>query len=351
MSDARAFFGKLYEGIGAGFIEIRPFTEPGAFEKPPRRWFSWPKEVGLCTQFCSAINGQAHVYFGVGLRTRIGGGAKEDVGCVTAFFADIDYKDLPREEVEKKICVFPKPPSVEIQSGNGVHLYWFLNEPVFKSRFEFFEEVNLGILRYFGAQEGTQNADRILRVPDTKNIKAHYPDPKPVCAVSSWFPDRRYSLSDFDFIRAKPRELFHSNPIIRDPVPESPVPSSVITTCAGMLAPLWIHGIRHYFTFHLGGWCAHAGIALDSAEELVREICQKAQDEEIPNRIETVRSSYAKHRSGEAVTGRPLLFDFFAKNFDSTTAAYAAAFTEILKSHMPGREVERTGCFLNQENS
>lgn len=349
-----AFFRGLYEGVGAGFVEIRPLLESSdprygtpegrAVESQARRWFAWPREIDACARHCHDLDGKLHVYYGVGLRNVIGGGKKSDVGCVTSVFADVDFKDVPRELALQKIQIFPVTPSACVRSGGGVHVYWFLKEPVYASRLGDLEETNRGILLALGAQTGPQNADRILRVPGTLNIKAAYPDPKPRCEVSWWRPANRYSFDRFQFVRPKARDLFANTPHTPRTSPEGSIASDRIRGCAQLLAPVWIPGNRHYIALHVGGWCAHAGLSLDSALELVRATCDLAHDEEASNRILAVTDSYRKFVSGDAVTGRRLFYEFLVQTFPHAVAARAAAITEILEAYMPELDVERKGC-------
>lgn len=354
-----AFFGGLYDGVGAGFIEIRPLldssdprygTQEGrAAESNARRWFTWPKESQSCVQHCLDLSGKAHVYYGVGLR-KSRGGKKDDVGCVTTLWADVDFKDVPRDEALKKIKFFPIPPSACVRSGGGVHVYWFLVYPAFESSFGVVESINRGILESLGAQAGTHNADRILRVPDTLNIKDRYGNPKPKCEISYWQPQRRYPLDTFFFIRPKEKDLFvaegKKEPRAMPVLTGNP---HGIAKCARLMVPVWVPGNRHYMALHVGGWCAHAGLSLETASSFVEAICTLAADEEMPNRLLAVADSYRKYVAGDAVSGRRLFYDFLAKTFPRDVAARAACVTEILESIAP-ENTERKGC-LNSANS
>jgi hypothetical protein len=352
---AQTFFEGLYQGVGAGFIEIRPLLDSGdplygtpegrKAEAGARRWFAWPKEVAACAQHCKNLSGRFHVYFGVGLRTRLGGGAKDDVGCVTAVFADVDFKDVPRDDAHRRIKAFPLSPSACVKSGNGVHVYWFLKDPVYRSGFGGLEAVNRGVLEFLSAQVGPQNADRILRVPETINIKAQYPPPKPVCEVSWWHSDYRYELGQFAFVNPKERDLFKVPPAVPRPAPKGSIDGDRLSACAGLLVPVWIPGCRHYFALHLGGWCAHAGFSFDTAQALVIEICRQAKDEEAWNRATAVADSYRKFVAGNAVTGRKSFFDFLSENYPPEVSARAAAFVAVLQGCLPKADVaERAEC-------
>lgn len=347
------FLRGLYEGVGGGFIEIRPFPEGNQYiEGQNRKWFAWPAEVDTCGAHCRRLSGQMHVYFGVGLRNSVGGGKKSDVGCVTAVFADIDFKDVPRDRAHGKLQSFPLRPSACVRSGGGIHVYWFLKQPVFASKFDRLEAVNYGILLHVGAQVGTQNADRILRVPGTANIKACYSHPKPTCEVSWWNPNFRYTLDDFDFIKHKDKELFTpQEPSGPRPAPNKLASGDLVKDLAKILAQLWTPGLRNYLALHLAGWCAHAGLLVNSTIDLVREVCSIANDEEVSNRVATVIATYQKYVAGEPVTGKHLFYDFIIKNFPKDTQSNMILKAAIFESYLSGLDVaERKGC-LTQKNS
>lgn len=345
-ADARTFLRELYSGVGAGFIEIRPLLdssdplkghEEGAVaEARARRWFPWPRGLDACAKYCAAISGRSlHVYYGVALRRRDGGGTKKDVGCATAVFADVDFKDVPRERAHAALASFRFRPSVCVRSGNGVHVYWFLREPVFESGFAELERLNRAILVSLGAQVGPQNVDRILRVPGTANVKARYPDPKPIAEVSWWRPDLRYSFPEMAaaFPAPVPRgpERVHAP---RPPSPPAELPDDALGKLARVLSDIWVVGVRHYLALHLGGACAHAGLDRGSAERLVELACVAAADEELPDRLEAVASSYRKHEAGAPVAGFPALLEFMCRSFPQALLGKGAAAVEILRGNV-----------------
>jgi hypothetical protein len=57
-----------------------------------------------------------------------------------------------------------------VKSGGGFNVYWALAEPVYANgNIEQLEDANRGLVMAFGADKGTQNLDRILRLPGTLN--------------------------------------------------------------------------------------------------------------------------------------------------------------------------------------
>lgn len=352
--DARRFLEELYRSVGAGYMEIRPLldssdprrnTEEGMrLEARARRWFQWPKELDSCARYCASISGREfHVFFGVALRKRDGGGTKADVGCATAIFADVDFKDVPRDAAHAALKAFRFAPSACIRSGNGVHVYWFLREPAFESLFRELERVNRAVLVSLHAQVGPQNIDRLLRVPGTTNIKAKYPHPKPVVEVSWWHPELRYTLDDFSAAfpvqplrgaEAKPTRVPHaSNLSLPSPVS---LPDTTLDALAQLVAGMWLTGCRHYLALHVGGLCAHAGLDEPSALRLMELICDFAFDEEFRDRLEAVASSYRKFSAGDPVAGSIALLQFVKDSFPPALVGKAAVIIEILRGNVSG---------------
>lgn len=327
---AKQFLEALYEGVDAGFVEIRPLLddddprkttpEGRKLQAQMRKWFRWPDGLLNCVKYVSNLNGKAfHLYFGVALRAKDGGGTKADVSCCTAVFADIDFKDIEPDNARKLLAEFPFKPSIIVKSGNGLHVYWLLKEPVMPQDFPKLEATNRGMLVYMKAQVGPQDASRILRLPGTLNIKKKYPDPKPLTSVSWFHPENRYILDDFE--QYLPKEEAKKVYVLKPQGPQKPgvapqdglqrpqdAPSfifqdEVLDEVAHLLAKAWIDGQRHYVALHVAGFCAHLGYAQSEAERLISHICNLAQDLDVGDRLTAARDSYAKFMSGQKVAG------------------------------------------------
>jgi len=327
---AKQFLEALYDGIGAGFIEIRPLLDDDDPRKNTpdgkklqyrqRKFFRWPDAVVDCVKYVSALNGKEfHLYFGVALRKNTSGGGKSDVGCCTAVFADIDFKDIDPEEARKLLSEFPFKPSIIVKSGNGLHVYWLLKEPVLEADFPKLEAINRGMLKYMRAQVGPQDVSRILRLPGTLNIKKKYPNPKPVTTVTFFHPENRYILDDFEqylpqdaapapktYIlkpQNSPGKLAPDAPGKPQDAPTFDLDEETVSEVANLLKLAWIDGYRHYIALHVAGWCAHQGYSQTSAESLITHICDLAKDADIADRLKVVQDSYSKFIAGQKVSG------------------------------------------------
>jgi hypothetical protein len=105
---------------------------------------------------------------------------KDDIAAIDYVHvdADPDPGETPEEFRARMLPVFegfePKPGFI-VESGNGLNVLW----PVVRTARDentqlVVEAINAGLATYFGADRGTQNIDRILRLPGTRN----YPNKK-----------------------------------------------------------------------------------------------------------------------------------------------------------------------------
>jgi hypothetical protein len=196
---------------------------------------------------------KANLFFGV--CPRFGGKGQFDLAwqirTVRTLWVDIDHC-APEEALQRCAAAGLPHPSVVVQSGSGVHLYWILSEPyliddvgnpapVFKEFLEQ-EEGKKKKVRYYlvdpqtqkkifklpkvspkGKQiqriiagisakiggDSTQDLSRLLRLPGTLNRKDERNGRAPIpCRLIECYPERKYPLSDFDKFaeEEKPKE-------------------------------------------------------------------------------------------------------------------------------------------------
>jgi hypothetical protein len=196
--------------------------------------------------------GHENLFFGV--CPRFGVSSQFDmahqVRCVRALWSDIDYVTV-EEANEKVLAANLPPPSIMAHSGNGVHVYWLLDEPyliddceeplaVFTEwheekngqktsrkyikdgvdrvyldqqarlvqlspKAQYLESLNSGIAGKIGGDH-TTDLSRILRLPGTLNRKnERNGDVAKECVLVECDPNRRYSIEEFSGF-AKPSD-------------------------------------------------------------------------------------------------------------------------------------------------
>lgn len=190
-----SLFKALYE-FADGKIEFRAL--PGKGQQDQRResaFFSITEGALMLAWVKRQVAAGKHVYFGVA--TRDGkGGCKENIVSIPAVWCDIDFKETPQAEADELLNRFLLPPTALIHSGGGYHAYWIFDEPVGREDIPQVEETLKKIAIVLKGDMKATDASRILRVPETLNVK--YTPPAKVKVVGgAW---GRVNLQDFDFL-------------------------------------------------------------------------------------------------------------------------------------------------------
>lgn len=199
---ARTFLAALVPGeLSGSFLEIRLLHPHKAAEQ------------GYVTKL-SAIPWERVAYankqgwsitIGPGLRKRKSG-KKEDVGALTALWADLDAKNFSGGKVAARAALSALPealqPSGIIDSGHGIHPWWFFDEPLVVTDDNRAQLENA--LRWLHRQIGSDavhDLGRVMRLPGSINVK----DPAaPVpCHILELSAERRFRLEDFTAHMAK----------------------------------------------------------------------------------------------------------------------------------------------------
>ncbi len=97
----------------------------------------------------------------------------ENCSSLNAFFVDIDGRKDPEEleAIKKKL-----DPTFILETKNGYHIYWLLDEPIYKDEMEKdewdktiakWEKIEQSIVTTLNADQAVKDVPRILRIPDT----------------------------------------------------------------------------------------------------------------------------------------------------------------------------------------
>lgn len=111
-------------------------------------------------------------------------------------FVDMDLKDkvyASKDEFFKKLAEFPVKPTMTVDSGNGVHAYWAI-ENLTRDEYVF---AQLALLKYFNTDESVFTVLQLMRLPGFMNTKRHgdYVEAKIVEELSNL--EQAYSLDQF----------------------------------------------------------------------------------------------------------------------------------------------------------
>jgi hypothetical protein len=104
---------------------------------------------------------------------------KENVAEIPGLWADVDFKDVAddRDTILRRVKALPKPPSIIVSSGNGLHLYWQFKEALkinVVDGAETIERVEAALKQLADLCGGDMKLTQVaalMRVPGTHNSK------------------------------------------------------------------------------------------------------------------------------------------------------------------------------------
>jgi hypothetical protein len=141
--------------------------------------------------FVRKYDGKRNLYYSVNpARAALNKKAKKtDIAAIEYALADLDPKDDETSDAAKERYlsqldgVFIPKPTVVVDSGNGIQCLWKLKEPIVldklvDGKFSSADKVKIddvearieSVMLRLGSKAGTQNIDRILRLPGTTNL-------------------------------------------------------------------------------------------------------------------------------------------------------------------------------------
>jgi hypothetical protein len=183
-------------GCCDGVIEFRAWSDGGV-----TRAFAALEDLDAIQAFWHAQRAY-NLYWGVATRRDDRDGSLTNCGHLPALFADCDFKLSSEESVRERLCACPLAPSLVIASGGGLQPYWFLKEPAdVQAEVSHLRDKLRRLAYWLQADIVAGEPARILRVPGTYNQK--YTPPRLV-RVEVFEPDRRYNLSEFDWLPSEP---------------------------------------------------------------------------------------------------------------------------------------------------
>jgi len=176
--EQKSFFTNLYKDIDTGFLELRTFHE----SKPNRPVFLPFNEAvyGIGSKLSTFKSG-TDIYFGVSIRKTSENGKKENCLYLPALYIDIDVGKTghnkpsffsSKAEAISHLTNINLNPSVIVDSGHGLHIYWLLNKPLLLDKDSIKDAERLmKHLELLCGGDSVKDVSRILRVPFTTNWK------------------------------------------------------------------------------------------------------------------------------------------------------------------------------------
>ena len=184
------------------YIQFRAIDPLG--ESSPAQSAYKLSQLSFIEAFVNVFNGRWNIYVGIGARKAKYGGSKECVKSLKTLWIDVDVKKDHDNDYQKVVqCIknFEYQPTIIIQSGNGLHLYWVLQEsvPVTKENTSYIESILKGLVQNLGGDITASEISRIMRLCGTWNVKNKE---NPVLCQIVGISENRYALEDFDKYKA-----------------------------------------------------------------------------------------------------------------------------------------------------
>lgn len=183
------FFAALFPDPD-GLIELR------ALPSKARDFFTPCDSEGI--ERFIRVNAGENLYFGVATRRTRDSGKLENCGLLHVLFVDIDFKGISESEARALLERFPLKPSIIVNSGGGLHVYFLLREPLdLQTEAAKARSLLRRLTPALGGDLSSAELARVLRPPHTLNRKPEYGTPRPVL-IEVFNPDLRYNPSDLD---------------------------------------------------------------------------------------------------------------------------------------------------------
>ena len=202
---AKQFLEFLFKNSKKGFVEIRPIRQ----NKVLQQYFDISDGLDSVIEAISDVVGTFNVFVGIQLRDKESG-KDSDIRYLSTFWADIDAKDFDGNKnlALQSLDNFSLRPSMVIDSGNGYHAYWILNDPIDLKKDSVRAEITKlsRLIHYVVKADSTYNLSRILRMAGTPNIKnpngtngseiSENPADWKMCSIHSLDYSITYNLND-----------------------------------------------------------------------------------------------------------------------------------------------------------
>jgi len=306
-----------------GHYEIRYFTPDGT--AIPVFFDSVDKAIEFLKKEEKTLR-HCNVFFGVNPRSvkpQRGGGKAEHVEKCIYLFADLDFKEkvdtvpehlldqfhkngyaqdddgiLYIKDKDKIIRVFKPDPgdflvairkrleqigikdiTLVVDSGFGYHIYIKLARPLERDEWK---KLQKKFVKYLNADPQTKDPARILRVAGTYNNR--YPH----------YPVKCYIVYDSDYEVDPDQIRFPDERTQVEPKPTQKLTAQQKEQIVKLFLPYWDEGRRHALSLMLAGAFYWHGYPKEDAIAVIEEICAKAKDEEVEDRIRAVEDTYKR---------------------------------------------------------
>jgi Primase C terminal 1 (PriCT-1) len=134
-----------------------------------------------------------NIYCSANPRARVGGTKSKDVALARSLFVDLD--DISADQAAEKVRNSGLPtPTMTVNSGHGVHLYWRLLDPI--ADLTTWKSVQKRLIQLLCSDSVIHDPARMMRLPGFANLNGE-PAPSHILDADG---DRRYALDEIDAV-------------------------------------------------------------------------------------------------------------------------------------------------------
>lgn len=242
----------------------------------PRRVSTWHRAAdlpSLAGQLVDDNDRGENLHIGANPRREHGQRGDDAVPLARCLFADFDDTTIEQADDARKAVGMPRP-SMTVNSGHGVHVYWRLAAPIDPQAWR---EWQKDLAALMGSDPAVCNPERVMRLPGFLNRKR---EPAVPCCIVECDLSRTYDLADL--------------PIPTRPGTDTPVPvfrvrrvrpetgtGDRVERCRKYLAkcPPAVAGAGgHRATYYAANVCNQFGLTRDEAMELMRWYSERMCD-------------------------------------------------------------------------
>lgn len=172
--DRLAIFLRTLHPTDEGFCELRALPSK-------TRIFVPVNDVDAVATFLARHTAE-NCYVGVASRRAPTNGTLANCLDLHVLFVDLDFKQVEAVAARERLARFPLPPSLMVQSGAGLHVYWQLKEPLaLPADAAHAKSLLIRLAVHFGADHASAEPAHVLRIPGSLNHK--YATPQPVSTL------------------------------------------------------------------------------------------------------------------------------------------------------------------------
>jgi putative DNA primase/helicase len=231
-----------------------------------------------------------------------------------------DRRELQRELERVAFDVLGIPPTApRVMSGRGMHCYVrgdydTLSRAVALGRGQKVQLSVRGRLHVFdvGVELKGWGRGYVLAPPSRHHSGCSYEwvtEVPTLEAIPEWQPKPNTSGQNRAAVTiVDERGRWLADPFTLPVAPQAPAETpklsqKAIREATELLQPHWQEGRRHWLALYLAGACAQSGYTQEQAANLVRTVAERAGDNELPDRLRAVETTYANLRQGKPIIG------------------------------------------------